>query len=146
MQKHFRVLIGSCVAIISALLVVGAVSHGIIRHVVQTSPLWIVIVLGIRRSPLTKWAILPCSSFWLLVMTAIWLDLLGWVGIVSGTFSPTEIAMPMVVGFASMAAIVSALGMRSVVRAWLGIGTTLLLLILQLSAFRLSFLPHIAHC
>src|SRR2546422_2950062 len=126
MGKDLGILTGCCVAIIAALLVVGAVSHGVIRHIVQTSPLWIAIVLGIRQSTLTKWAALPCFVFWLLTMTAIWLYLLGWARIVSGTFSPTEIAMTVVVGFASIAGIVRAVGTRSGVRAWSTTATTLL--------------------
>ncbi len=38
----------------------------------------------------------PCFVFWLLLMTAIWFFLLGWARIVSGTFSPTEIAMTVI--------------------------------------------------
>jgi len=60
MGISIRVLISCCVAMIAALLVVGAVSHGVIRHIVQTSPLWVAIGLGIRHSALTKWAALPC--------------------------------------------------------------------------------------
>src|SRR5262249_25903738 len=92
-KQHPRFLVVCSFATIAALLVVGAVSHGVIRHIVQTSPLWIVIGFGLRKSALTKWAALPCFIFWLLLMTAIWLFLLGWARIVSGTFSPTEIAM-----------------------------------------------------
>jgi len=145
MGKDFRVLTGCCVAVIAALLVVGAVSHGVIRHIVQTSPLWIGVALGYRRSPLTKWVALPCLVFWLLVMTAIWIFLLGWARIVSGTFSPTEIAMTMVVGMASITGIVRAAGMRSGVRMWSAIATTLLIGASQVATFRLSFLPQIAH-
>jgi hypothetical protein len=145
MGKDFRVLTGCCVAVIAALLVVGAVSHGVIRHIVQTSPLWIGVALGCRRSPLTKWVALPCLVFWLLVMTAIWIFLLGWARIVSGTFSPTEIAMTMVVGMASITGIVRAVGMRSGVRMWSAIATTLLIGASQVATFRLSFLPQIAH-
>jgi hypothetical protein len=50
------------------------------------------IALGIRRSGWIKWAALPCFFFWLMLMILIWLFLLGWARIVSGTFSPTEIA------------------------------------------------------
>ena len=145
MGKDFRILTGCCVAMIAALLVVGAVSHGVLRHTVQTSPLWITIVLAIRRSASTKWAALPCFVFWLLMMTAIWLYLLGWAQFLSGTFSPTEIAMTLVVGLASIAGIVKAVGMSSGVRAWSALVTALLVAVFQVAVFRLSFLPQIAH-
>ncbi|HYK92150.1 MAG TPA: hypothetical protein VE398_25535 [Acidobacteriota bacterium] len=145
MVNDFRVLTGCCLAIIAALLVVGAVSHGVIRHIVQTSPLWIAIVLSIRRSGSSKWAALPCFVFWLLLMMAIWLFLLGWARIVSGAFSPIEIAMTMIVGLASLLGIVRALGMRSGVRAWPAVAAVFLVTALQLIALRLSILPAIAH-
>jgi hypothetical protein len=139
------VLAVCCVAMIAALLVVGAVSHGILRHIVQTSPLWIAVVLGVRRSGWTKWAALPCFVLWLLLMTAIWLFLLGWVQIITGTFSPTEIAMTVIVGLASITGIVSAVRMRTGIRAWPAAAIVLLIAVLQLAALRLSFLPQIAH-
>jgi len=128
-----------------ALLVVGAESHGVIRHIVQTSPLWIAIVLGFRQSSLAKWAALACFVFWLLTMTAIWLFLLGWAHILSGTFSPIEIAMTVVVGAASVAGIVRALRSSGGVPAWPAAATTMLLAVLQVDALRLSFLPQIVH-
>jgi hypothetical protein len=145
MERHFRISTACCVSIIAALLVVGAVSHGVIRHIVQTSPLWIAIVSGVRRSAWSKWAALPCFVFWFLVMSAIWMFLLGWARFVSGTFSSTEIAMTVVVGLASLAGMVTAVGIRSGVSLWSATGIILLVAILQLTAFRSSFLPAIAH-
>jgi hypothetical protein len=132
------------VAIIAALLVVGVVSHIVIRHVVQTSVLWIAIVLGIRNSKLTKWAVLPCFVFWLVLMAAIWSFLLGWTAFLSGTFSPTEIAMTIIVGLASLGGMIRAVSMKSAVRAVGVTATVLVVLILQVAAFRLSMLPEIA--
>ena len=145
MERDFRILVACCVSIIAALLVVGAVSHGVLRHIVQTSPLWIAIVLGTRRSGWIKWAALPCFVFWLILMILIWLFLLGWARIVSGTFSSTEIAMTLIVGLASVVGIVRALSLRAGVGAWSAIATVLLVAVLQVTAFRLSLLPAIAH-
>jgi hypothetical protein len=145
LERDFRILTVCCVSIIAALLLVGAVSHGVIRHIVQTSPLWIAIILSVRGSGWSKWAALPCFFFWLLLMAAIWLFLLGWARIVSGTFSSTEIAMTLIVGLASIMGIVRALGMRSGIRAGWATGTVVLVGMLQVMALRLSFLPAIAH-
>ncbi len=145
MGRDYRLLTGCSAAIIVSLIVVGAVSHGVIRHVVQTSPLWIASALGIRRSGWSKWAALPCFVFWLLLMTLIWLFLLGWARIVSGTFSPIEIAMTVVVGLASLLGIVTALRMRSGVRAGPATAIVSLVAVLQLVALWLSLLPAIAH-
>jgi hypothetical protein len=134
-----------CLAIIVALLVVGMVSHGVIRHIVQTAPLWITIVFGTRRSDLSKWAALPSFLFWLLLMIAIWLFLLGWARIVSGTFTVTEIAMTIVVGAASTLGIVTGLRMRTATRTAVAAATALVVTLLNLIAFRVSLLPAIAH-
>jgi hypothetical protein len=142
--QDFRILTACCLSIVAALLVVGAVSHGILRHIVQTSPLWIAVALSIRRSAWSKWAALPCFFFWLLLMVAIWLFLLGWAHIVSGTFSLTEIAMTVIVGLASIVGIVRAMGMRGGVRASWATATVLLVAVLQMAAVRLSLLPAIA--
>src|SRR5260370_16527406 len=144
-ERRFRILTTCCVSIIVALLVVGAVSHGVLRHIVQTSPLWIAIVSGIRRSGLSKWAALPCFVFWFLLMSALWIFLLGSARFLSGTFSPTEIAMTMIVGLASIVGIVTAVRIRGGVSLWSATGIVLLVAALQLAAFLLQLLPATAH-
>src|SRR5258707_1667842 len=89
-----------CLAVLVALYVVGAVSNGSLRHEVQTLPLWVPIVLGFRQRELAKWSALPCLIFWLVIMILIWLFLLGWARIVTGHYSPIEIAMTLVIGVA----------------------------------------------
>lgn len=145
MLKNSRILACCSVVMIVALLVVGAVSHGVIRHIVQTSPLWFSVVLGFRGSATTKWAALPCYAVWLTIMALIWMFLLGWSRIVHGTFSPIEIAMTIVVGAASALGIVRGAATKSGVRAPGAIAITGAVLLLQLAAIRLSLLPQIAH-
>lgn len=140
-----RLLVTCCIVIMAALLVVGSVSHGVLRHIVQTSPLWITIVLGLRRSRWSKWSALPCFVFWLLVMIAIWLFLLGWTRIVNGTFSLTEIAMTVVVGLSAITGIFGALRMKTHVRVLPAIAILVVLAFMQLEAFHISLLPPIAH-
>jgi len=136
--------IGACwLAVLAALYVVGAVSHGSLRHEVQTLALWVPIVAGFNRREYARWCALPCLLFWLAVMVLIWLFLLGWAHVVSGTFSPVEVAMTLVVGAASVAGLVLCLGRAR----WtlLGCAMIVLLAILQFAAFRVSLLPAIAH-
>jgi hypothetical protein len=145
MQRDFRIILLCCLLCIAALLVVGTVSHGVLRHIVQTSPFSIAIVLASRRSTFTKWTALPCFLFWLGVMIIIWLFLLDWAHVVSGTFSSTEIAMTLVVGLASAVGIGASGRIRSEIGVWSASLTFLLVAALQLLAFRLSLLPAIAH-
>jgi hypothetical protein len=131
--------------LIGALYVVGIVSHGVVRHIVQTAPVWPTAVLAMRRSVWSKWTALPCFLFWLFLMGLIWLFLLGWVHIVSGRFTAIEIAMTLVVGFCSAAGLVRAGQMKTEIRAISASAVFLGMLILQLLAFRISLLPAIAH-
>ncbi len=144
-MNDYRFLVGCCLLVVAALLVVGAVSHGVIRHIVQTAPLWFAIALGVRRSEWSKWAALPCLLFWLLVMIFIWLFLLGWARIITGTFSATETAMTIVVGLASIAGLAKALKIRTGVRWWKGMAMFVAVAVLQVAALRISLLPAIAH-
>jgi len=140
-----RPMAACAVAIFLALMVVGVVSASVLRHVVQTLPLWVVIALGMRGSPWTRWAALPLFGFWLALMAVVWSFLLGWTRIITGTFSPAEIAMTVVVGAAAVVGLIAAVGERSAVS--LG-GASLLaaaVLLLQLGAFVVSFRPAIAH-
>jgi hypothetical protein len=98
MPTFSRWIAYSSLAVLVALYVVGAVSHGSLRHEVQTLPLWFPIVWGFRHRELAKWSALPCFMIWLAIMIAIWLFLLGWARILTGHFSPVEIAMTLIVG------------------------------------------------
>jgi len=141
---HSRVLIWCCTVAIAALLVVGAVSHGVIRHIVQTAPLWVVIALALRRSPAAGWAAIPCFAVWLFIMSAIWLFLLGWARLVTGTFSPAEIAMTLFVGAASAAGIAAAARRTPRLRGWPAVAIMALFAAVQLGALRISLMPGIS--
>jgi len=84
---------------------VGLASNLVLRHIVQTAPLWVAVVLGFRRSHAAPWVALPFFLFWLLLMALIWAYLLGISTFFSGHFSPVEIAMTFIVGAASMVGI-----------------------------------------
>lgn len=130
-------------AILVALYVVGAVSHGSLRHEVQTLALWVPVVAGFNRREFARWCALPCFFFWLLIMVLIWLFLLGIAHVFSGHFSPIEIAITIVVGLASaVGAVLCVLRMRW---SWLGAGLAVLFAAVQVALMRISFLPAIAH-
>jgi len=76
-KKNSYWIAGSCLAVILSLYTVGLVTGLILRHLVQTAPLWIGVAFGIRRSELAKWIAMPFFAFWLCMMTLIWLFLLG---------------------------------------------------------------------
>src|SRR4051812_3015692 len=100
--------------------------------------------LALRRSRAAGWAALPCFAVWLLLMTVIWLFLLGWAQLLSGTFSPVEIPMTLLVGAASAAGIASAVRGKPRLRGWPAVATVVLGAAVQLAALRISFLPGIS--
>ncbi len=137
--------IGGCsLAVLAALYVVGAVSHGSLRHEVQTLPLWFPIVMGFQGREWAKWAALPCFVFWLAIMAAIWMFLMGWARVVTGHYSPVEVAMTLVIGVACVCGIGVGLRWRTAVRPVAAVGVCVLFGALQLLAFRVSLIPFIA--
>ncbi len=136
--------IGCCsLLILVALYVVGAVSHGSLRHEVQTLPLWAPIVAGFNRWGFARWCALPCFLFWLVIMVLIWLFLLGWAHVVSGHFSPIEIAMTLLIGLASASG--ATLSLARARWSLSGFALIVAFAVLQILAFRISLLPGIAH-
>jgi hypothetical protein len=131
-------------SVLVALYIVGAVSNGSLRHEVQTLPLWFPIVLGFRQRTPAKWSALPCFIFWLAIMIFIWLFLLGWARIVTGHYSPTEIAMTLVIGVACLAGIFVSFRWRTAVPSLKAWGVAALFAALQLLVFRLSLIRYIA--
>lgn len=78
-------------------------------------------------------------------MSLIWLSLLGWAHVISGTFSPIEVAMTFVVGASSILGLVTGLRMRGHTSAARAAAVCLLTLAVQVLALKVSFLPGIAH-
>jgi len=141
-----RGVVAVCSVVIIAALVagVGLVTGLVLRHVVQTAPLWLAAGVSLWRPRVAAWLALPCFLFWLAPMIVIWLYLLDVAHLVNGHFSPVEIVMTIVVGLASAA---GARGAARLLRPFSAMGAGLFVAgaALQLACFRLSFLPGIAH-
>lgn len=137
--------IGYCALVtLSALYIVGAVSDGVLRHAVQTLPLWFPIVMGLRRREIAKYASLPCFMVWLALMTFIWLFLLGWAKVITGHFTPIEVILTLVIGAASTVGLLAGFGWRTSVSWRKALSTAAIFAALQLAVLRISFLPSIA--
>ena len=143
MPAFSKWIAGSSLAVLVALYVVGAVSHGSLRHEVQTLPLWFPIVWGFRHRELAKWSALPCFIVWLAIMIAIWLFLLGWARILTGHFSTVEIAMTLIVGAGCLCGIGAGFRWRTTVRPAAAYGVAALFTALQVLALRVSLIPYI---
>ena len=135
-----------CLAIIVALVGgVGLATGLVIRHVVQTAPLWIGLALGIGGSRAVGCFTAPIFAFWMALMMVIWLYLAGWATLISGHFSPFETAMTLAVGAAC------AIGLWLDARSFAGVPATIAAGLFVVAAaaqwlcFRISLLPGIAH-
>ncbi len=140
------VISGCSLAMMAALVLgVGVPGHMVVRHIVQTLPLWPAVILGFRRSRPAGWAGFPLFVFWAALMTLIWLHLLGVWHLITGHFTPLEIAMTIVVGIACGIGIAAFVPLRSALSppraalVFFGLG------VLQIVCMRISFLPEIAH-
>ena len=137
--------IGYCaLTALVALYIAGIVSNGVLRHIVQTLPLWFAVLMGLRQREIAKWASLPCFVVWLLLMVVIWLFLLGWANVIDGHFTPTEVILTLVVGAASMAGLIAGFRWRTSLGWGKALSTTALFAALQLVVLYVSFLPSIA--
>ena len=146
-SSRAAVVMGTCcLAIILALVLgVGLASNLVVRHLVQTAPLWAGVVFGFRRARATSWVVLPLFLFWLLLMSLIWSYLLGISHLLSGRFSSIEIAMTVIVGVASLSGILSFARAKSFLSPLSAAILSVLMGAIQVVCFRLSFLPAIAH-
>src|SRR5438045_3245744 len=96
------VAVCSLMIILALVLGVGLAVNQVLRHLVQTAPFCVAVVLGFRRSRAAYWVALPLFLFWLVLMALIWAYLLDISHIVNGHFSPIEIGMTIVVGVAGI--------------------------------------------
>jgi len=144
-QRPVAIALCGLVVILALVVGVGLASNLVVRHIVQTLPLWFGVALGFRRARATGWVALPFFLFWLALMVIIWLYLLGIVRIISGHFSPVEIAMTIIVGAASLTGIVMFVGFRSLFSPAKAATAFVAMALLQWACFRISFLPAIAH-
>jgi hypothetical protein len=124
-----------------ALLCVGVVSRTFVRHVVQIIPPVLVLILVARRSPFATAAAAPVLTFWLGIMANIWMFVLGIARIFTGTFTPTEIALTIVIALSAVVGLAAILreGTRVAIGRRLALAAALALL--QFAALVMSFMP-----
>jgi hypothetical protein len=99
--------------IMLALLIVGIVSNTIPRHLIQIFPVALAMMLSIVRSRGSHWHAIPIFLIWFIIMGLIWFYLLGIADIVTGQFTPTEVAMTIIIGIACLYGIWEAISVKS---------------------------------
>ena len=81
----------------AALVVVGAVSGTLARHVVQVIPLLVVFALIPRWPAAGAWAAVGALGVWFAVMALVWAYLLGLSDIASGSYTNVEVFLTVVI-------------------------------------------------
>ena len=127
-----------------ALIVVGFVSHTVLRHIVQIAPIVGGIGLLFTRSTLGACAAAALFAFWFLLMAAIWLFLLGIARIFSGTYTTAEVALTIVIGAASLLGLHAAYRQGATTDLLGRVVTIVGFCVLQMAAMVLSFQPFIS--
>jgi hypothetical protein len=138
-------VVAACLAAMAcALIGVGIVSHTLLRHFIQIAPLILALGLLVRRSAVGISAAVPLFAFWLLVMGAIWLFLLGIARIFSGPFTPAEIALTLGIGVAAVFGLASARQPGAAAPVAARVGTAVIFALLQFAAMLVSVQPFAA--
>jgi hypothetical protein len=127
-----------------ALIAVGIVSATLLRHVVQIAPLVLAAAIAAVRPRWAACIAAPLFAHWLLVMIAIWLFLLGVARIFTGTFSPAEVVLTIVIGGAALLGLVSCYRRRHDIPSFPAICGTAVFAFLQFAAMWLSTQPVVA--
>lgn len=83
----------------------------------------------------------PLFTFWFGIIVNIWMFLLGIARIFSGTFTPAEIALTVIIAVTCACGIVAVVRTRSSVATIRRLATATAFGILQFAALALSFLP-----
>src|SRR5258708_12712870 len=96
-QRLVAIALCGLVVILALVVGVGLASNLVVRHIVQTLPLWFGVALGFRRARATGWVALPFFLFWLALMVLIWLYLLEILRLISLHFSPVSLPIPTIV-------------------------------------------------
>ena len=145
MSNTSRIIAGSLAGVILGLLTVGVVSGTPVRHIIQILPATGALSLVIRRVPWASYAALPIFVFWLLIMVAIWLFLLGLARITTGHFSFAEVALTFVVGASCICGLSQTLRTKPVASRITGAVWAIVIGALQVGALWASLRPAFAN-
>jgi hypothetical protein len=136
-----RPIVLSLAVVAGALLVV---SQTVLRHIVQVAPLFLGALVAMLRPTLAASAAAPLFAFWLLVMAAIWLFLLDLARVFTGTFSPAEIALTLIIGTSCTLGLLASARRRTPVSMAAQVATVAGFAVLQCGAMWLSVQPFVA--
>ncbi len=141
-----RKILTLCLAGMSvSLLAVGGVSGTLVRHVVQIVPAIGALAAVWRHRAWGSDAALPVFGVWLLLMSFIWLYLLGIQTFFDGTFSATEVVLTLVIGVLAVRGVISCISSGEKPGLARRALTLVTFTVFQVGAMWVSFLPWFAN-
>ncbi len=145
MSTTERILAGSLIGLMVSLLLVGVVSSTPIRHAWQAMPAALALLAVVRRQTWASYAALPVFIFWLLIMLAIWLFLLGIAHIVTGQFTTAEVVLTVLIAASSVCGIAASIRARSTASLARRVVALVLFAVFQMGGMWLSLQQPFAH-
>jgi hypothetical protein len=139
-RRFPRLIDASLASVALALIAVGVASGTLRTHLVQISPLVLLLAFLPRSRAMASAAAAGVLSWWLVTMVGIWLFLLGMSRFLTGTFSPTEILLTLIIGVACMAGL-SASGRAGTIPLTTRVSVVVLAAGLQSLALWFSYQP-----
>ncbi|HEX2594052.1 MAG TPA: hypothetical protein VHL34_21300 [Rhizomicrobium sp.] len=100
-------------ALIATLVIAGLASDSVLHYLVQSAPVWLVVVLGWRGAQLTPWTAMPVFAVWLVLFLIVRLFLFILPPPFDKMFNPLETAMSIAGMLACIAGLVMAFRTRS---------------------------------
>lgn len=144
MTPHEKISAAALLTVLVGLLLVGLVSGTIIRHAVQVLPVLVASLVVVLRPAWSRFAAIPIFAFWLFIMLLIWLYLLGLASVVTGQFTPPEVGLTVVIGFACVVGLGASARTSTRSNWWAGVAAFLMFGALQVGAMWLSLQPALA--
>jgi hypothetical protein len=131
MPQSARVVTVCLMVVALGLLAVGVVSQTLFRHAVQVIPV-LVALLGVsQRMAWGRPAAFGAFALCFLIMLLIWLFLLGIARIVTGHYTPAEIALTILIAAASVSGFFAALRLPRATGRYVSLAITLLFFVLS---------------
>jgi hypothetical protein len=145
MPQRSRAVTVCLIAVVLGLLAVGVVSHTLLRHTVQAIPV-LIALLGVSQRRISgRPAALGVFALWFLIMLLIWLFLLGVARIVTGYYTPAEIALTILIGFASAIGFFAARRLPRATGGYVSLAIALLFFVFSYGAVWFTYLPFFPH-
>lgn len=136
-DRQLKTIELSIFGVVISLLIIGIASHTPIRHIVQLTPLIIVVLF--TKKEWMKYAAIAVLIFWLVIMCLIWLYLSGLSDIARGTYSLTEIIMTITIGISCVTGVISFFYIKSNSKISTNTWAFIAFLLLQIVVMWISF-------